>query len=98
MATQAGHVEMSSLLIEHGADINYQSKNGLAAIHLAAQDDRLSIAKLLVNNHADVNVNTKVTEKAFQYEYVDCSSMPIIASILQKTLSTLRRAGFVMNL
>lgn len=60
MATQAGHIEMSSLLIEHGADVNSQSKNGLAAIHLAAQDDRLPIAKLLLQNQADVNANTKV--------------------------------------
>lgn len=49
-----GHTEMCSLLLEHGADVNQQAKNGLAAMHLAAQEDRVPVALLLNKNGAEV--------------------------------------------
>lgn len=45
---------MCSLLLEHGAEVDQQSKNGLAALHLAAQEDRVPVAQLLVKNGAEV--------------------------------------------
>lgn len=45
---------MCSLLLEHGAEVDQQAKNGLAALHLAAQEDRVSVAQLLVKNGAEV--------------------------------------------
>lgn len=51
-----GHAEMTSLLLEHGAEVDHQSNNGLAALHLAAQEDRVPVASLLLKNGADVNI------------------------------------------
>lgn len=48
---------MCSLLLEHGADVNHQAKNGLSALHLAAQEDRVTVAQLLVKNGAQVCIN-----------------------------------------
>lgn len=45
---------MCSLLIEHGAEVDHQAKNGLAALHLTAQEDRVPVAQLLVKNGAEV--------------------------------------------
>ena len=68
VATQAGHVDMTSLLLAHGCDTNIQSKNGLTAMHLAAQDDRLMIAKILLQHGAIVNAQTKVGLCVKRYE------------------------------
>lgn len=51
-----GHSEMCSLLLEHGAEVDHQAKNGLAALHLAAQEDRVPVAQLLVKNGAEVSI------------------------------------------
>jgi len=60
VAAQSGHVDMVGLLLERGAGANLQSKNGLTALHLAAQDDRTAIARLLTRYAADVDAQTKV--------------------------------------
>lgn len=51
---QQGHAEMCSLLLEHEAEVDQQAKNGLAGLHLAAQEDRVPVAQLLVKNGAEV--------------------------------------------
>jgi len=51
---------MVGLLLERGAGANLQSKNGLTAMHLAAQDDRTAIARLLTRYGAIVDPQTKV--------------------------------------
>jgi len=65
VATQCGHVDMIGLLLERGAGANIQSKNGLTALHLAAQDDRTAIARLLSRYGANVDPETKVSVSAF---------------------------------
>jgi len=56
---------MIGLLLERGAGANIQSKNGLTALHLAAQDDRTAIARLLSRYGANVDPETKVSVSAF---------------------------------
>ena len=60
MATQCGHDEMVGLLLERGAGPNVQSRNGLTALHLAAQDDRTAIARMLTRYGANIDPQTKV--------------------------------------
>lgn len=57
----AGSVETVTLLLENGADPNCQAKNGLAPMHLAAQEDQVAVAKVLVKHGCHVDVKTKVT-------------------------------------
>lgn len=45
---------MCCLLLEQGAEADQQSKNGLAALHLAAQEDKVGIAHQLLKNGANV--------------------------------------------
>lgn len=51
---------MCSLLLEHGAEVDHQAKNGLAALHLAAQEDRVPVAQLLIKNGAQVQYDMLV--------------------------------------
>jgi len=51
---------MVTLLIDRGAGTDWQAKNGLASIHLAAQEDRVSTAKVLINRGARIDIQTKV--------------------------------------
>ena len=48
------------MLLEHGAEMNASSKNGLTPLHLAAQEDRVDVAQILVKYHADIDPQTKV--------------------------------------
>ena len=50
---------MVKLLIKNEAEVNLQSKNGLAPIHLCAQEDRTSVAEILAQHGADLNAVTK---------------------------------------
>ena len=50
---------MVKLLLKNNADYNAQAKNGLAAIHLCAQEDRINVAEILASKGADMNAVTK---------------------------------------
>lgn len=52
-ATLNGSLEQMELLIDHGANVNYQSEDSITALWLAVQD--LNKTKLLLDKGADVN-------------------------------------------
>ena len=47
------------MLIENGADVGAKANNGLTAMHLCAQEDRVPVAEVLHTHGADVNAKTK---------------------------------------
>ena len=51
---------MVSLLLEHKADVNFRAKNGLTPMHLAAQEDHVPVAEILVKYDAEIDPQTKV--------------------------------------
>ena len=51
---------MVSLLLEHGAEVNCRSKNALTPMHLAAQEDRVPAAEVLVKYESEIDAQTKV--------------------------------------
>jgi len=60
---------MVGLLLKRGAGANLQSKNGLTALHLAAQDDRTAIARLLTRYGANVDPQTKVIIYSYDHTH-----------------------------
>jgi ankyrin repeat protein len=57
-AAMAGEDEVCSYFISKGVDVNFQNIIGLTALHVAAQDNRIDVVKLLVKKGADVNVKS----------------------------------------
>jgi len=51
---------MVQLLLKSGSKVNCGSKNGLTAMHLAAQEDHIHIAEELVQYRSDTDPETKV--------------------------------------
>ena len=50
---------MTNLLLKNGADPNAKAKNGLAPMHLCAQEDRVNVAAILASNGAELDSETK---------------------------------------
>lgn len=60
LASQEGHTDMVSLLLEHKAEVNCRAKNGLTPMHLAAQEDKVPVAEILVKYDSEIDPQTKV--------------------------------------
>jgi len=78
-ASYYGNLDMLSWLIENGAKINHQDKNGFSALHFAAQEKRIGIADLLLkhganlelrDNHGNTPLWTAVFNARKDYELV----------------------------
>ena len=55
-AAVAGKVELLSWLIENGADINHQDRNGWSALHFAVQEKHVQVVNNLLTNGAAVDL------------------------------------------
>ena len=66
-AAGLGHMEMVKLLIDAGADINTQARNGRTALYNAVRFLHDDIAKLLISKGADVNVKTRYGETVLHF-------------------------------
>jgi cytohesin len=54
MASLSGNVEVSRLLVEHGADVRAQNKEGSTPLHLASRHGSVGVARFLLEHGADV--------------------------------------------
>ena len=60
IAVTNGHESIAQLLIEKGADVRTEGKDGFTALHLAARLGHTSIVKLLLACHADISAAARV--------------------------------------
>ena len=51
---------MVALLLESGSGPDSESNNGLRPLHLAAQEDHVPVAEVLVDHSAKIDPQTKV--------------------------------------
>jgi ankyrin repeat protein len=61
-----GKTEMASVLIDAGADINFQNKDGSTALHTAAFFCRPEIVKILLEKGADKTIKNNFGATAFE--------------------------------
>ena len=59
VASMGGHEEVVRLLLEHGADVHAQKKDGDAALHLATVHRRDKVMRVLLEHGAHVNAHGK---------------------------------------
>jgi hypothetical protein len=56
LASNKGHFEMVKLLIENGANIDFQQKDGYTALYIAANNNEEKIVKYLVEKGANYHI------------------------------------------
>jgi len=59
LASMNGHVDLTRMLIERGADVSAQKKDGSTALHLASKYRHVDLARMLVECSADVSAQDK---------------------------------------
>ncbi|CAI9559035.1 unnamed protein product [Staurois parvus] len=60
-------MEIATTLLEYGADANAMTKQGIAPIHLAAQEGHVDMVSLLLTRNSNVNVSNKVPSILFKF-------------------------------
>ena len=66
MASRFGHLEVSRVLLDHGANVNARQQNHWTPIHLSASNGHLEIVKLLLERGADVHALNDEGETPYQ--------------------------------
>lgn len=73
---------MVQLLLLHGAEVDFSDTEGNTSLHIACQDDVIEVARLLVEQGADVNRLNK--DKKSPLDYVKTANRNTLANINQR--------------
>lgn len=58
-ACKHNNLRLAELLIQHGANVNFATKNNITPLHCACSNLNLEMIKLLIQNKADVNFKSE---------------------------------------
>ena len=77
-AAAGGHYAVCALLVERGAPVNARQQGGFTALHAAAQQGDMPLARLLLANSADVSIETDdgrtPADIAYEFEHDDLAA------------------------
>jgi ankyrin repeat protein len=65
-----GNIEIAKVLLDHHANINARDRQGMTALHMAANENQIEIAKLLVSRGADKKIEANTGFKAGDIAYL----------------------------
>jgi ankyrin repeat protein len=86
LASEQVRLEIARKLIEYGASVSAQNKDGETPLHLASQPGRLEVARLLIERGADVSAQNKDGRTPLHLmclgNWVQESSYPEVARML----------------
>jgi ankyrin len=60
IAAKQNQIDIATALLEYGAEVNGQSRQGYTPIHLAADQGHTDMVALLISHSADANAEAKV--------------------------------------
>jgi serine/threonine-protein phosphatase 6 regulatory ankyrin repeat subunit B len=60
MASQKGHMEIATMLVDNGANLNLKSNNGETALMVASANGRTKVVKLLLDKGADFELQNSL--------------------------------------
>lgn len=58
-------MDIATTLLEYGADANAVTRQGIAPVHLAAQEGHVDMVSLLLTRNANMNLSNKVIFLSF---------------------------------
>ncbi|KAF2094591.1 glycerophosphocholine phosphodiesterase [Rhizodiscina lignyota] len=67
IATKSNYYPIVQLLVDAGADINYQDEQGETALHVAARFGHDKCAEILIHGSEEQKTNLEITEKTFAW-------------------------------
>jgi hypothetical protein len=79
-AVEYGQVEIASLRIRNGADVNAKDNYGNTPLRLAAWNCHFEIARLLIRNGADLEAQDDDGKRALHYAAMHCN-LPFIQEL-----------------
>jgi uncharacterized protein len=82
-----GKTEAAKILLEAGADINFQNNDGSTALHTAAFFCRPEIVKLLLEKGADKAIKNKFNATAYESVLAPYADMKSTYEMMDKMLS-----------
>ena len=82
LAVSENHLTMARQLIKLGADVNYDSSNGVRPVVIATCKQHFEMVALLV--YSGANINTPVNTGARALHFAARLGMPILSMVLQK--------------
>lgn len=69
-------MDIATTLLEYGADANAVTRQGIASVHLAAQEGHVDMVSLLLSRNANVNLSNKVTFPSLHKAHNNKTSPP----------------------
>jgi ankyrin repeat protein len=82
-AAALGKTEAAEILIDAGADLNYQNADGSTALHTAAAFGKVDVAKILIDTGIDLNIKNNEGSTALHTAAFLCR-MEIVKALLEK--------------
>ncbi|SZF05529.1 unnamed protein product [Blumeria hordei] len=90
LAAKLNATSIMELLIDHGANINWQDENGETAMHIAARYGHKDCAKILIRGSACQKVDLELVEKKFSWTplHVACvdGHLPIVELLIDASV------------
>ncbi len=70
-ACYRAHLDVVSILVDRGAEINLPDQYGFSPLFIASRDGRVSLASLLIEKGADINQKDSVGLNLFLLPLID---------------------------
>lgn len=81
-----GKPEAAKMLIDAGADVNFQNNDGSTALHTAAFFCRVEIVKMLLEKNADKTIKNKFGATAYESVAIPYSDVKASYEMMEKIL------------